>query len=198
MTIKEFQQKLENKLKDDTLFSSPLRFAAFDATAKMAERIFDEGKKEDGTDISSRYSTTPIYVNPEKLTVNKNIGALMGKTGEKIFKSGKKKGQPHKTKYLAGGYEELRDKTGRQTNYVDLIFSNELRTDFSNGETVAEPRKISDLEYQINLDKEINQKKRKGMDEKYGKIFSLSADERAIFLNTLRFKFREALRSSLK
>lgn len=195
MTFKEYIAKLEKKLSNIKTFSDPLRVAAFDVTAIMGQRIFDEGKKADGSDIGSKYSDTPIYVNPDKLTVNKNIGAKTGKTGERIFKSGAKKGQPHKTKYLAGGYEELRNKTGRQTNFVDLRFSGELRQDFSNDQSIAQPRKINELEYQIRLDKEINQKKRLGMDEKYGTIFKTSDEENALFFETIGREFRKQLSS---
>lgn len=193
MTFKQYIDNLEKKLSNIKTFSDPLRVAAFDVTAIMGQRIFDEGRKTDGSEIGSQYSTTPIYVNPEKLTVRKNIGSKEGKTGERIFKSGTKKGQPHKTKYLAGGYEELREKVGRQTNYVDLRLSGELRQDFSNDQSVAQPRKINELEYQIKLDKEINQKKRLGIDEKYGTIFKTSDDENKLFFDTIGREFRKQL-----
>ncbi|MFI5404902.1 MAG: hypothetical protein ACHQ1D_00165 [Nitrososphaerales archaeon] len=193
MNIKDYIGGIEKKLSSLETFSKPLKIAAFDVTARMGERIFDEGKKEYGSAIGGKYSETPIYVNPDKLTVKKNIGAKQGKNGDRIFKSGEKKGQPHKTKYLAGGYEELRDKTGRQTNYVDLNFSGELRLDFSNGQRIAQPRKINALEYQIRLDKEINQKKRLGMDEKYGTIFKTSKEENALFFETIGREFRKIL-----
>ncbi len=45
-----------------------------------------------------------------------------GKFGQTKFKNGK----PHKTKYLKGGYAELRDLTGRQSEKVDLNFSGSL------------------------------------------------------------------------
>jgi hypothetical protein len=192
MTIKEFQISLDNRVKNLKTFTEPLRRAAFSVTAQMGERIFDEGKTTDSGEIG-QYSTKPIYVNPEKLTVKKSIGVKSGKTGEKVFKSGKKKGEPHKTKYLEGGYKELRDKVGRQSSFVDLSFSNELRMDFNNERPVAEPRKINDLEYQIRLDKDINQKKRGGMEEKYGTIFNLSDKEKELFFETIQFEFNNRL-----
>lgn len=195
MTIREFQVSLENRVKNLRVFTDPLRFAAFDVTSRMGERIFDDGKKTDGSSIG-QYSTKPIYVNPDVLKEMKvpgNIGVPMGKTGEIKFKTGKKKGERHKTKYLAGGYKELRNKLGRQTSYIDLTLSDELKFDFGNQQDPAEPRKANELEYQIRLDKEINQKKRGGMEERFGNIFTPSEAEKEQFFTTIGFKFREAL-----
>lgn len=193
MTIKEFQIKLDKQAADLDNFAMPLQIAAFTTTAKMGERIFDDGKKSDESPIGGQYSTKPIYVNPNTLTVKKSIGTLTGKSGSGTFKTGKKAGEKHKTKYLAGGYEELRDKVGRQTSFVDLRFSGELRMDFGNDKQPAEPRKADELEYQIRLDKDINQKKREGMEEKYGTIFSVSDQEKEIFFRTMQFEFNNRL-----
>lgn len=193
MTIKEFQLKLDKQVADLDTFAVPLQIAAFTTTAKMGERIFDDGKKSDESPIGGQYSTKPIYVNPNTLTVKKSIGALTGKSGSGTFKTGKKAGEKHKTKYLAGGYEELRDKVGRQTSFVDLRFSGELRMDFGNDKQPAEPRKADELEYQIRLDKDINQKKREGMEEKYGTIFAVSEPEKEIFFKTMQFEFNNRL-----
>ncbi len=195
MTIKEFQISLEQKVKNLKNFTAPLKIAAFTATAKMGERIFDEGKKEDGSPIG-QYSTKPFYINPDVLKNMKvpgNIGVPKGKTGKTKFTTGKKKGERHKTKYLEGGYKELREKLGRQTAYVDLTLSDELKFDFGNDRTIAEPRKINELEYQIRLDKEINQKKREGLEEKYGTIFKVSDSEKELFFETMRIEFNRRL-----
>lgn len=191
MTIKEFQISLQKKANDIKLFAEPLRFAAFDVTAKMGNRIFDNGMATDNSKIGE-YSTKPIYVNPDTL-YKKGLGVPRGKNGETKFKTGKKTGQPHKTKYLEGGYKQLRNMLGNRIDIVDLTLSHELRMDFSNDQSIAEPRKIDDLEYQIRLDKDINQKKRGGIEKKYGEIFSLSESEKEVFFNTINFKFREAL-----
>lgn len=190
MTIKEFQISLEQKIKNIEVISKPLQIAAFDTTTKMAERIFDKGKKTDGGDIG-QYSTKPMYLNPDVLrtmNVPANIGVPRGKTGETKFKTGKKKGQSHKTKYLAGGYKELRSKLGRQTGFVDLKLSKELQFDFG-----TLPRKINELEYQIRLDQLINQEKRGGMEEKYGIIFTPSESEKENFFTVIGYEFRNAL-----
>src|SRR3990167_4199533 len=190
VTIKEYIVSLDKKVKNIKVFTEPLRMGAFDATQGMSRRIFDEGKRTDGSELTPGYSEKPIYVNPDTLkemSVPGNIGVPMGKPkgkrkrGETVFKSGKKEGEVHKTKYLQGGYKELRKKIGRQTEYVDLKLSGELRMDFNNDREIAEPRKINDLEYQIRLDKPINQDKRGGMEKKYGEIFTLSDQEKGHF-----------------
>jgi hypothetical protein len=196
MTIKEFQIKLDKQVKNLKNFSEPLKLAAFSATTAMGERIFDEGKKADESGIGSTYSVKPIYVNPEKLTVKKSIGVKEGKTGKRVFKTGKKAGQPHKTKYLAGGYKELRQKVGRQTSKVDLKFSGELRMDFANTTSEnapATPQKVNELEYIVRLDKPINQDKREGLEEKYGTIFTPSQKEKELFFKTIQFEFNNRL-----
>ena len=204
MTIKEFQTSLEQKIRNIKIFSEPLQIAAFSATALMGERIFDMGKDVNNIQLRSpgyvSYSTKPMYVNPDNLYKKTGLGVPMGKPkngkirGETKFKTGEKKGEAHKTRYLAGGYKELRNKLGNRTDIVDLNFSDELRMDFSNEKArnqPAEPRKINELEYQIKLDKPINQKKRDGLEKKYGNIFSLSETEKETFFKVIDFEFRK-------
>lgn len=189
MTIKEFQVSLENKIKNLKTFTDPLRIAAFTTTAQMGERIFDDGKKEDGGEIG-KYSTKPTYIS--LAVAPKPKGAPTGKTGKSKFKDGK----THKSKYFLSGYKGYRDNVGRQTSFVDLSLTGELRMDFGNQKEVAEPRKISDFEYQIRLDKDIDQKKREGAEDKYGTIFSLSDSEKELFFDTIRFEFNNRLSKS--
>ena len=87
----------------------------------------------------------------------------------------------------------MRKKIGRQTEYVDLKLSGELRMDFNNDREIAEPRKINDLEYQIRLDQPINRDKRGGMEKKYGEIFTLSDQEKEHFFEVVGFEFRKRL-----
>lgn len=190
MTIRQWQQKLDKTIKDLKNITVPMKLAAFSATAKMGERIFDEGRTTEGTKIGS-YSDEPIYVSQS--ATPKPRGALTGKTGASKFKDGK----PHKSKYFMQGYKGYRENVGRQANFVDLSLTGELRLDFGNEKTVAEPRKITDLEYQIRLDKSINRDKAGGAEEKYGEIFSLSESERNIFFNTLELEFQNRIAKAI-
>jgi hypothetical protein len=93
--------------------------ASIAVLATMKRRIFTDGLATDGSKIGT-YSTNPYYQNPNNLIGVAVSGVKpMGKNGLSQFKSGKQK----KTKYLAQGYKELRDLTGRQSNFVDLNFS---------------------------------------------------------------------------
>lgn len=213
ITMQQYIANLEKKLNDLDTFSKPLRIAAFDVTAKMGERIFDEGKKADGTTIinhkagiggSQLYSEKPIYVSGK--AVPKPRGVLAGKPQGKR-KTGrtkrevKRKGElfavetKHSSKYFATGYKGYRENVGRQTGYIDLVLTGELRLDFSNGKKeTPEPRKINELEYHIRLDKQINLDKREGLEEKYGEIFAVSNEERELFNQTVGREFRRILK----
>lgn len=117
--------------------------------------------------------------------------------GRSVFASGKKKGEKHKSKYFAQGYKGYRDNVERQTAKVDLSLTGELRLDFGNQKEEAIPRKISDFEYQIQLNKEIDQKKREGAEEKYGTIFSLSDTEKSEFVRVAQFEFNNRISKAL-
>lgn len=190
MTLKEWQKKLDDSVKNIKNFTEPTRIAAFTATAKMGERIFDEGKTQSGSDIGD-YSTKPLYVS--LAVAPKPKGSPTGKTGKSKFEDGR----IHKSKYFEQGYKGYRDNVGRQTGFVDLSLTGELRMDFGNQKLTAEPRKINNLEYQIRLDKEVNQNKREGADEKYGIVFSPSETERNIFFDTIQFEFNNRLSKSI-
>lgn len=194
MTIKEWQRQLDKSVKNLKNFTEPLKLAAYTTTAKMGERIFDEGKTTDGTKIGS-YSDEPIYVSLS--VAPKPKGRPTGKTGKSKFASGKKAGQDHKSKYFDTGYKGYRENVGRQTDKVDLSLTGELRLDFGNQKKNAEPRKITDFEYQIQLNKDIDRKKASGAEEKYGEIFNLSEPERELFFNTIQFEFQNRISKSI-
>jgi hypothetical protein len=91
--------------------------------AAMKRRIFTDGIATDGSQIG-QYSTTSFYQNPTKLIGVAASGVKpAGKNGQANFKNGKAK----KTKYLALGYQQLRELTGRQSDYVDLNFSGSMQ-----------------------------------------------------------------------
>lgn len=190
MTFKQWQDKLDKHTKDLKNFTEPLRVAAYTTTALMGERIFDEGRTTDGATIG-QYDDKPMYVSLAAIPRPK--GAPTGKTGKSKFKDGK----VHKSKYFEEGYKGYRGNVGRQVAKVDLSLTGELRMDFGNQKQVAEPRKISDEEYQIRLDKEIDQDKRQGAEEKYGKIFTVSDSEKEVFYNTVNFEFNNRLHKAL-
>jgi hypothetical protein len=98
--------------------------AAFRVIAEYKIRIFVDGLATDLQPIG-QYSFTSFYINPNSpqlFGVSSSAIKPAGKTGQTTFKNG----NPHKTKYLADGYSELRNLTGRQNQYVDLNFSGSL------------------------------------------------------------------------
>lgn len=95
------------------------------------QRIFKDGKDSNGAQIGD-YSVIPFYINPQSpnlLGVKKGGLKPIGKTGQTKFKNG----NPHKTAYLANGYKELRQKTGRQSAKVDLNLSGSLSASIRTG-----------------------------------------------------------------
>ena len=130
--------------------------AASTTHAELIERIFDEGKKTDGSQIGT-YSTKPTYIDPAKSPVK---FAGKGKNGAKT-----------KTKYFQGGYKQFRGEIGRQNAKVDLALSNAMRLEFSNNVTSENGNWV----YSID----VNRHKAKGAENKYGVIFKLSDQERA-------------------
>lgn len=107
MTIKEFADLLQRKAKNLKTFSEPVRIGALTATAEMGKRIFDEGKKTDGSQIG-KYDTKPIYVSMS--AVPKPKGAPTGKP------SGKKK-----VKKITGFFTVEDPVTGEEKTVREVI-----------------------------------------------------------------------------
>jgi hypothetical protein len=64
MTVKEYNANLNRFLASIEKLNVPLGKAVQSSVQQIGNRIFDEGKKSDGSDIG-QYSTEPIYVNPK-------------------------------------------------------------------------------------------------------------------------------------
>lgn len=85
--------------------------------AQHKQRIFGEGRKSDGSKIGE-YSKKPTYYSKE-VFIRKAAFKAKGKKDRGNFKNGNER----KTMYLPGGYTELRDIQGRQTEFVDQKYS---------------------------------------------------------------------------
>lgn len=107
--------------------------AVFDMHDEMGERIFRENKDINGNKTKA-YDTTPMYASSDRY---KNV-----RLGGKKTKSGK-------SHYFAGGYNQLKNESGRPPI---LLFGN-LERSFNNG-----VRQVNELEYTIVLPKEDNDK----------------------------------------
>jgi hypothetical protein len=153
--------------------------AVRDSIAQQSYRIFTEGRNSAGSGIGEYDTKRPIYVNPDKAprkTSGVNIQGLLptqGKTGNTVFRSGKK----HKTRYVES-YAKFRELIGLQAGAVKLLLFGNLKSDFENGGrgTGIIPLKLDNHRYAITLDGE-NEKKKQGLEKKYGDVFALTKDE---------------------
>lgn len=184
MTTEQWIAEQQKKIQELAKFCKPLEIAAKDTMAMQAGRIFVEGKDSADSNIG-KYSTKPFYLNPKN---SPKKFAPKGKTGQTKFKTGKKAGQNHKTRYFADGYKGFRNLIGRQTKFVDLSLVGDLQSDFANSPSITNrlpkdivPIKVSNLEYITALKRGINKEKRDGLEKKYGPVFQLTAAEKKHF-----------------
>lgn len=194
MTAQEFKDRLlkvANQLQTDNI---PFKLATYSIVAEQAKRIFTDGKNTSGEKFQYN-KTTPLYLNPETAFNGGKLGTPVGKNGDKVFKSGKKKGQPHKTVYLES-YYDYREKIGRESEFVNWELSGDLKLDFENQQgSVPTPIKVSENEYLSGLKRTQNIKKREGLEKKYGRIFFLTEEEKKAYYETVRFELRKLLQS---
>lgn len=92
--------------------------------ASNIERIHEEGKAVNGSNIGRYDTTRELYINPKKAV--RNIGQPKGKNGQTKFKNGK----PHKTVYNRN-YKDYRNKAGRRIDKVDLNLTGKLQSEFN-------------------------------------------------------------------
>lgn len=191
MDIREYIELLQG-LQNDLLRSDEvvnrIELVAFKALeAQYKRRIYVQGRDSQGKPIG-RYSTTPFYVNPQKLVgLPKGKFKPRGKTGKVKFKNGK----PHKTRYLRNGYKELRETAGRQTKNVDLNLTGSMFASVAVGRkgkrlilgyTSAKSALIMD-----------------GQEKRFKKqIEALSVDELQRFRRALVLELQAIIRESLK
>jgi len=205
ITQEEWTKRHRQVLKNLVTNNRPLLMAARTAMKDMGLRIFEDGRKSDGSLIGQYDTKTPFYVNPN-YTPSKGqkkipgIGSLkpIGKHGDTVFKNGK----PHVTAYVKN-YKDFRNKMVRRIDKVNLVLSGELSSDFYNAKIVGlaapsepSPKKVSANEYIVTLKRDYNQKKREGLEDKYGIIFHHTKEEIAKFIKIadqeLRSEFAKA------
>lgn len=156
--------------------------AVADTHAKVAQRIFVDGKKQDGSDIGV-YGGGELYVNP--LLAPKKFPPA-GKNGNIKFENGKN----HKTGYFED-YKSYRSTVGRPTDKVNLVLTGKLQSDFANGLI-----KKDELTWLGSVKDARNAEIVSGMNEKYGTIFSLSEEEGKNFRDVFNFELKEAIKNA--
>lgn len=162
--------------------------AAKELEAVMKRRIFQDGKAQNGQQIG-KYSTKPIYVNPNKPKKGLPKSKLSKlKPRGKDPKSGTrfKNGKPRKTHYLDKGYSGLRRVFGRQNSKVDLNLTGSLRLSIK---TVSR-RSAAAVVFTDAAD----QAKARGNERRFRKrIFSPSLSEKELVFRTIRNQIRQAI-----
>lgn len=176
MTYKSNADSVLSKLKKKLAESDKIvTVIAQSIYASNIRRIHNDGRNTKGASIG-RYSTKPMYVNPNS---SPKKFQPIGKTGRKFFKNGK----PHKTKYFPGGYKGFRSNIGRNTSIVNLQLTGSLLANF-------QLKKVP-TGYQIGF---LSSKKgdiAEGLEKKYGsQIWGLSQFDRN--------KTREIIKNWLK
>lgn len=179
MTTDEFNRNLDLKLAQiaDAKF---LLTSVSEVHARQVKRIFELGLSGDGGKIGQYNSTNPIYVDPDK---SPKKFATKGKNGETEFKNGKK----HKTGYF-DSYKAFRGAINRETSFVNLRLTENLKFDFTNSLT------LSGGDYITGTKRKENSDKVDGIAGKYGvETFELSASERQFFKDSVRLKLMNIL-----
>lgn len=191
MSTREYIVDFQKKILDPKVLTASFETAVLDLNTQMAQRIFIEGKNQQGslTGHGAYNDNKPIYVNPDlspgrKFTPAGNPNAT------------RKKSTPHKTKWFPS-YKAYRGAIGRRTDVVNLDLSNDLRFDFTakkKGGKGENPKKVNDFEFQLVLSRQENSDKRKGLEERYNnEIFTPSKDDLNHFLETLNFQIQKRI-----
>lgn len=187
MTTLEYIESLKKKLKAIEE-NKPLLIAVRDVVAEQVQRIFIRGENASGSPIGAYNSTDPLYVNP------KNSPQSFSPAG----KPGAERNVTNRQTRWFASYKDFRGKVGRETGRVNLSLNNDLQSDFSSqivkGKNTSAPHnpvKISNNEYHTTLKREINVKKKSGMEGKYGEIFRLTSKEKDRFRTTVEFEYNK-------
>lgn len=192
MTTEELIKKQRTAFNAIIQKDEPLRLAALTAHKDATLRIFTDGRNSNGGNIGQYATSPPMYINPKTSPGNVRKLAPVGKHGDKVFKNGK----PHKTAYV-DSYKDYRNKIGRKTDKVNLVLSGDLQSDYANGRVSnPTPKKVDAHTYVVTLAREVNQKKRDGLEDKYGTVFFHTKDEQAKFFKIANLEFKNQLSRS--
>lgn len=181
LTPKQYAAKL-NAMNAELAKGMWIEKAAKDTMSVSDKRIFSQGKDSTGGKIGS-YSVKPIYISGDDAPRAVNH---KGKTGKKI-----------KGGYYKGGYKQFRKQQGRESKFVNLRLTGELRSDYDNSDAGPTPIKVNNLTYKVTLNKPINIKKKQGAEDKYGLIFPLTKKEDTLFSKSMDFHYEQVVKRHL-
>lgn len=219
----EFVAEQRRLLLDLETVRAPFERTVRSLLAVQERRIFQEGRKSSGQRIGSYDTTRELYVNPRQVVRStaftgpgvrlEGLRPPRGKPsplwknpipdypdGEQVFTGatawrggkGTKAGDPHKTTWVRN-YKDLRNRIGRRVDTVDLIFTGDLRADWSTAALRGRAvRDATGLELRVTLKRARNAQKREGLEERFGSIFETTLTERKLFFKLLRAELRAA------
>lgn len=148
-----------------------MRAIASDLFATVNQRVFFYGKLSSGGDPAP-YSTKPLYASTK---ISSKLSPL-GKNGKGKFKNGKQK----KSRYIPGGYKELKEKIGRKNRFD---FTGQLKKAFSFQRLEKNIYVLGFIGTQRwgashkLLVSTTHEEIVEGLEDKYGAIFDLTKDE---------------------
>lgn len=209
MTVKEYKNKLNRKLKE-LESDKALRIAVIAVNELRQKRIFEDGKNSSDKKIGT-YSTKPMLatksqfdkksafkqskVEETRLLRNKKGIPTPNKRGDtkKIINAPLWIKFPKASKAvpvmeLEGGYKEFRGIQGKEPRFVNLRYSGELRNDLGTGLL----KKDNNL-YQVVLKKDIDVKKIGGLEKKYGEVLKHTPFERKRFNEIVQFEINKII-----
>lgn len=178
MTLIDYQMKLNGLAAAEARLLTERGFivAATRMVASINQRIIRRGQASDGGKIGA-YSSKAGYYGKNAFVKKSSFKAQgqRGFKGEKVVYNQKKgtakivKKTP-KTMFLSGGYKQLREVQGRESNFVNLEYTGSLMNDLKVGTSASS--------VVIGFTSEAESKKRHALEKKYGKkIFSGSKDD---------------------
>jgi hypothetical protein len=136
--------------------------AANTMAAEMKERIFSLGKAADGGDIGQYSAKAGYFVRSQ--FIRQGAFKPIGKNGDVK----KENGTQRKSMFLKGGYKELREIQGRQTNKKDFRYSGSGERSIK---VVHEEKRTL-----IAITDEKESKKLRGAEKQSGKIVFVAAE----------------------
>lgn len=174
-SVDEYLKALNKRLAQIGKSEKDFALIISDTHAGIVQRVFGEGKNEKEAKIGS-YSTKPTLAGATSFNTKSGANKIAGSKSKRAklkwvtVKSG---GKNVSLFEVPGGYKQIRQLDGRQTSFVDLTRSGELKNDFSNS-----LQRQSPFVWVTGVKKGINAKKVEGLTDKYGDVFSPSLQDR--------------------
>lgn len=161
--IRDMQRRL-NELRTS---NKPMAKGVASTHTMQMSRIYVQGLNCAGTKIGDYNSRHEIRVSPKDAPVASAL-PLGGKGGKKK----KKNGKPYKTAFF-DSYRDFRSNQGRETGFVNLLLSGNLRSDNAKSLT-----RTNNETWVTGVSRAENSRKIDGAQSRFGCIYKLTKNER--------------------